>query len=349
MLRARPLLAPFVSLFSLFALTTVTLSAHADPIVLKIATQAPDGTPWATLLTDYKSAVESASKGRIKVVTFLGGKKGDENETVRMAGNGGLQAVAASTGALASLVPELNMLEIPFTFKSFGEADYVLDEVLTAPMEKLFRDRGLVLGFWSENGFRHFGSNFEIKTPADLKSQKVRSQESAVHTWMWGVFGAAFQAIPTTEVLTALTNHNVDGFDQTLLFAIAAKWHKTVKYVTMSGHIYQPAAVAFNKAWFDALEPDLQKILIDAGRAVRPDQKTSLQESGREQIRALNKDLIKLLKKDGVTVNKLDDAGRKAFESAIAAELPAFMKGQPESSKKIRALIEAGLKTFRSK
>lgn len=337
MLRARLLLAP---MFLVAAFVGGMSTAQAgDKYILKIATQAPDGTPWAQLLQDYKAAVETASKGRITVSVWLGGQKGDENETVRNTGTGSLQGVAASTGAIATLVPELNMLEIPFTFKSFGEADYVLDQVLTKPMEKLFRDRGLVLGFWSENGFRQFGTNFPVDKPEDLVGKKVRSQESKVHTWMWETFGAAFQAIPTTEVLTALTNHNVDGFDQTLLFALAAKWHKTVKYITTSAHVYQPAAVTFNKAWFDNLPADLQQILLDEGH--------KLVAGGREAIRGMNKDLLRLAKKDGCTVNKLSDEGRKAFEAKIKAALPAFLAAQTPSSKEIRALIEKGLASFR--
>ena len=137
--------------------------ANAETYTLKIATVAPNDTPWATLLSLYKRNVETASGGRIKVKTYLGGNMGDENATVRMTARGRLQGVGASTGAVASLVPELNALEVPFMFRSGKEADYVLDKFLLAPMEKLFRKRGLVLCFWSENGFRHFGSRFAIK------------------------------------------------------------------------------------------------------------------------------------------------------------------------------------------
>src|SRR5688572_18561218 len=78
-------------------------SAAADqPYELKIATVAPDKTPWADLLKDYKKNVEAASGGKVKVRIFLGGTMGDENETVRMTARGELQGCGASTGAVAS-------------------------------------------------------------------------------------------------------------------------------------------------------------------------------------------------------------------------------------------------------
>jgi len=331
-----------VSLFCLAGALGVTAARAEDTKVytLKIATQAPDGTPWAQLMTDYKAAVETASKGRIKIIVFLGGKAGDENATVTKASKGHLQGVAASTGAIASIVPELNAVELPFLFNSFGEADYVLDKVLTAPMSDLFKKRGLVFGFWSENGFRHFGSNFgPIKLPKDLEGKKMRSQESKVHQWMWEGLKAAFQAIPTTEVLTALGTGAVEGFDQTMLFSLAAKWHKTVKDMTLSAHIYQPAAVAFNKAWFDDLPADLQQILLDEGKKITA--------PGRDLIRGMNKDLIKLIERDGVKLHKLSKEERQAFVDATKGVYATFRAKESDDAKRILTLIEDGLKAFR--
>jgi TRAP-type C4-dicarboxylate transport system substrate-binding protein len=334
----------FALLFGALAmLATVASPAHAEKThTLKIATVAPEGTPWAELLKLYKKRVEKASGKRIKVKVYLGGTLGDEIATVRKVKSGHIQGVGASTGALAALVPELNVVEIPFMFRGFGEADYILDEVLLEPMEKLFRDRGLVLGFWSENGFRHFGSSWgAIEEPDDLKGKKMRSQESFVHLEMWKAYDAAPQAIPTTEVLTALQTGSVDGFDQGLLFAIAASWHKSVKHVTLSAHIYQPAAIAFNKDWFDGLPEDLQRILIDEGRGIVKD--------GRKLIRALNGDLIDILKSEDIKVHKLGKAKRAEFEKKSAGVRKAFRKQQSKSAVKILDLLEDGLKKYRKK
>lgn len=329
-----------LSLLCTFVSGSALAAPETDKIVLKIGTMAPAGTPWSALMDKFKKRVELQSGGRIEVKVYLGGKAGDEIEMVKKTGRGHLQAVASSTGALASLVPELHSVEIPFLFRSFGEADYILDQVLTTPMQKHFRDRGLVFGFWSENGFRHFGTNFgPVKSPADLAGKKMRSQENPVHLEMWRVYQAAAQAIPTTEVLTALQTGAVDGFDQGLLFAIAANWHKTVKYVTLSAHIYQPAAVVYNKDWYDALPPELQKVLSEEGRA--------LTDTGRQLIRKMNPDLIGLVEKQGIQVVKLDAAQRTAFENASLPVRDWFRKSQGASSVAILKAIEDGLKSFR--
>lgn len=336
------------SLLASLVLGSLTLAASfasdearaEEKYVLKLGTMAPTGTPWSEMMTLFKKRVEEKSGKRIEVKVYLGGKAGDENEMVKKTSRGHLQGVAASSGALASLVPEMHAVELPFLFRSFGEADFILDTVLTEPMKKHFRDRGLVFGFWSENGFRHFGSNFgPVKAPSDLAGKKVRSQESPVHLQMWSTYKAAAQAIPTTEVLTALQTGAVDGFDQGLLFAIAANWHKSVKYITLSAHIYQPAALAYNKEWYDKLPADLQKVLEDEAKA--------LTDTGRKLIRKINPDLIKLVEKDGIQVVKLDNAQRAAFEAASMPVRSWFRSSQPKTSVAILDAIENGLKGFR--
>ena len=329
----------------LLALVGLALAATPaladDPVVLKIATVAPPKTPWAALLTEYKTNVEKASAGKIKVKVFLGGTLGDENATVRMTSRGQIQGVGGSTGSLATLVPELDAIEIPFLFRNANEADYVLDNHLLGPMEERFKAHGLVLAFWSENGFRHFGANWgAVLSPKDLANKKVRSQENYSHIEMWKALSAAAQAIPTTEVTTALKTGAVEGFDQALLFMIAAGWHSQIKHLTLSAHIYQPAAIAFNKDWFDKLPADLQKILIDEGRAIV--------KKGREAIRKMNPKLVEIVKKAKVEIHTLSADQRAEFEKATASVRETVRKRDTETGK-IVDLIEKGLVEARAK
>ncbi len=309
---------------------------QAQEFVMKIATVAPDDTPWSELLKRYQAAVEKKSGGRINVKLFLGGTLGDENETVIKCKRGQVQAVAASTGAAASQAPELNVLELPYLFRDGDEADFIIDTVLTAPLEKAMRQYGLVLAFWSENGFRQFGTNDGfVSSPDQLKGKKMRSQESLVHLEMWKAFGASPVPIPTTEVLTALQTHTVDGFDQSALFTIAAGWHKTVKYFTVSDHMYQPAVVSFNAEWFDKLPADLQKLLLDEGR--------SLQDKGRKAVRSIMPDLLAGIKASGVQIKELSVAEKATFEKSALSVRKVFRKQQGPKAAKLLDSVEKAL------
>jgi tripartite ATP-independent transporter DctP family solute receptor len=313
---------------------------QAADFTMTVATVAPADSPWSALLTLFKESVEKKTGGKVKVKLMLGGALGDENETVTKCSRGQIQAVAASTGALGSKVPELNVVELPFLFRSTEEADQVIDKILTPEFDKIFKERGLVLGLWSENGYRNFGtSDKPIRSPSDLKGKKMRSQESQVHMMMYKAFGAAAVPIPATEVPQALATKNVDGFDQALLYTIAAGWQQSIKYVTMSEHIYQPAAIAFNLAWFNKLPADAQKILIEEGRA--------LQVKGRKAVRKINPDLKEILKGEKITVVELTAEEKKVFEEKSKPVYEEFRKSFGPKASKLLDMIQAELKKIR--
>lgn len=328
------------SLLLSVGLLLTAVPAFADPFVAKLATVAPDNTPWAELLKRYRKNIEEKSGKRLQLKIYFNGQLGDENETVLKAKRGQIQAVAASTGALASQVPEVSVVELPYLFRSYAEADKVIDGVIAPAMEKIFRDAGLVTGFWSENGFRHFGTRDKfVKAPGDLKGKKMRSQENFVHLETWKALGAAPVPVPTTEVLQALQHGTVDGFDQALLYAIATSWVSSIKYFTLSSHIYQPAIIAYNRDWYDKLPPDLQQVLVDEGKAI--------QDYGRGKIRKIAPKLLELVKAQNVEVYELTAAERAVFEKQTASVRAVFRKKAKPGAVALLNDVEAKLKQIR--
>lgn len=312
----------------------------AATYTVKIASVAPEGTPWASGVTEFKKQIEASSAGRVAVRPFLGGVLGDENETVQACQRGQIQGVGASTGAIASIVPELNVLELPFLFKSEAEADYVLDTTILATVEKSFRDRGLVLGFWSENGYRSFGTRYgAVHSPADLKGHKIRSQESPVHLEMYKQLGASPVPIPTTEVLTSLQTGVIDGYDNTVLFATAAQWTSATKYYSLTNHIYQPAAIIFNKAFYDGLPADLQAQMLAPRKG--------LMQKMRSEIRAMQPFLLENLAAMRITVYKPTAAERATFEAPAKAARDAYMARASAGEKALYAQIQTGIAAYR--
>lgn len=338
-----------IPLFAALLLLVLPAKAQQAAHVLKIASVAPDGSPWAEGLKEFEVQAEKLAGGKLDVRLFIGGVLGDENETVLQTQRGQIQGVGASTGALASLVPDLSVLELPFLFNNAAEADHVLDNVIFKSADAAFKSKGLVLGFWSENGFRCFGSSFgAIKTPADMKGRKMRSQENPVHIEMYKAFGATPVPIPTTEVLTSLQTGVVEGYDNTPLFAFAAQWTSGTKYFSVTRHMYQPAAIVYNKAWFDGLPADVQNALLSA-RVAQPDQKVSLMQKLRNEIRAMDPILVENLKSMKIQVYVPTSADLAAFQAPAKTARDSYMSSKATSGEKaMYSLITSGLTAYRS-
>lgn len=302
--------------FLLLAAAATLLGLNATPaaagdaeFTMKLATVAPDNTPWSDLLKRYRKAVKKSSGGRVKVKVYLGGLKGDEQSIVRQVFKGELTGGGVSTGAMSAIVPELDIFELPFLFETFKDADRIIDGAARAHVEKILEAKGMKLLMFSENGYRSFGTKGGfIKSPADLKAKKMRSQESQVHVETYRALGASPVTISVGEVMSALQTGVVDGFDNTPLFTQAVSWHQAIDHYTVSRHIYQPAVVAVNKKWFDALPADIQQAVLEPAK--------KLEKKGRAAVRALDPLLIKNFEKQGVKVYELTEAERDAFRKA---------------------------------
>ncbi|RME54444.1 MAG: TRAP transporter substrate-binding protein, partial [Deltaproteobacteria bacterium] len=215
---------------------------------IKFGTVAPPDTPWAIQLNDIKERVERESKGKIRFKLYLGGQLGGEIEMVQQVRRGRIQGGGFSTGAIADIVPELSILELPYLFRDEAEADRILDEIAFEPLSEKLAEKGFYLAYWGENGWRSFGTKTRpIRKPEDLAGMKMRVQENPVHIEMYKALGATGIPLPVVEVIGALQTGLVDGFDNTPLFSVASEWIYKVKYYTLTRHIYQPAAIIFNK------------------------------------------------------------------------------------------------------
>jgi TRAP-type C4-dicarboxylate transport system substrate-binding protein len=304
--------------------TEPNVPVHAQEAVqLRIATVAPEGTPWEKQLRNLKTHIETASAGRIKVRMFMGGSLGGEKALVRRVSQGTLECFAGSTAALGSVVPELNVIESPYLFETAAQADTALDGPGLPLVRTALHEHGFQFGLWAENGFRSwFTVERQIRTPADMAGLRMRSQESSVHLATYRAYGATPVPIDVTNVLTSLQTGAVDGFDNTPLFAFATSWYQAAHHLTLSQHSYQPGIVVYSQTWYDALPADLRAVLDGIPAEITTD--------GRTQVRRMDPILVANLRRAGLEVYEPTAAERAVFarlgppvQEAAAAEAGA--------------------------
>ncbi len=319
----------------------ISFSAFAN-ISIKFGTIAPAGTPWADSLEQIKNRVAQESGNKIKIKTFLGGQLGGELEIMQKIRRGNIEGGGLTCAAMASIVPELDILEVPYLFDSSDEADFILDNYLLAPFTKLLEAKGFVLVTWAENGWRSIGHKSKlIKSPSDLKAVKIRSQESKVHLGFWNKLQASPVAIAIPEVLPALQTGVVEAFDNTPLFTLAAEWQTAIKFYSVTNHIYQPGAVIYSKKFWDKLSANDKKILMGPGNGQAKEFRVS--------VRKLGESLLDVLKESGVTTYNLSPSEKEAFKKASAGLAEQAVKDIGGESSRIYALIQEGKKAFKAK
>jgi len=308
------------------------LTAGSAKHVAKVGSVAPEGTPWAVWLADYKKRTEKEAAGDLKMKLFLGGKLGGEKEMIEDARRGGsVNLLGVSVGAMAAkFVPELNALELPYIFESSEEVDYVL-AAISKDVEKRLDKAGFKLIMWSENGWHGYAANKCLNAPADMKGLKMRSQESKVHMDTYQSFGASPVEMPVPEVLSALQTGVVDGYSNTPLFAFATGWYAATSHFSYTQHIYQPALLVASKKWFDSLPKDLQTNLS----------KKEGQAEGLAQIRALTNPLLENFGAAGKTVCRISDAQKNVFVKAAKPAWDKFAKRSKANKRMLNKILKA--------
>ena len=230
------------------------------------------------------------------------------------------------------LAPVINLLDIPFLFRDTAHAHKVLDGKVGDELLKALEPLGLKgLAYW-ENGWRDVtNSKGPIKTPADLKGLKIRTNNSAMNIAAFKIFGANPIPMPFAEVYTALETRTIDAQEHPINVVWSAKFYEVQKYLTLTHHAYSPLILVMNKKKFDALTPELQQTLVSAAK-----------EAGNYQRQLVAEDQQKILagmQADGVEI--ITDPDREAFRNALGDQVrDMYLKDNPESARLLTAIDE---------
>src|SRR3954463_15106789 len=127
----------------LLALLSPSGANGADPIMLRFATLAPDGTAWARELKAAARDVEIQTHGQTRMKWYFGGIAGDENVVPGRIRRGQLEGEAAGVSCV-TMAPSLKVLRVVGMFRRREEAHAIIAR-LRPQLEAEFRAAGYVL------------------------------------------------------------------------------------------------------------------------------------------------------------------------------------------------------------
>lgn len=270
----------------------------------------------------FKNIVESKTGGEIEIQIYPDRQLGGDVDTVRGADTGMIEIVMCSDGGLASFVPEVQAIGLPYLFSSEDVAWRVLDgpmgDKIKAAVEKKLKV--YVLGI-AQNGFRSFTNNTRvIKNPADLKGLKIRTMQIKSHMEIVKSLGAIPVPLSGDEEYTALQQGVIDGEENAPWWVDTAKFYEVVKNMTMDKHVYGVHFYIISKKFVDSLTPSQRSVIFEAGRRAATTQ-TGLNE-------ARNAIAIDKLKKEGMKLYFPSQEEITLFKKATIQPVGSFVKGQ---------------------
>ncbi len=203
--------------------------------------------------------------GRITVQQFPDGTLGADVELLKGVQLGSIDLAIATGLGLASVLPDVGVLNIPFLFRDIAHAHATLDGPVGESFRKRFAAKDLIMLGWAESGLRHLtNSKHAIATPDDLKGLKVRVPQSDVLLKGFQALGAEAAPLPLPQLFEALRAGKFDGQENPIATIRAAKFDQVQKFLTLSAHAYDPAVFLMAPDAFDELTAE------DKTRSSRP-------------------------------------------------------------------------------
>lgn len=295
-------------------------AASGDTVHLRASQPVAPTHPYHLGLVKFAELIDERTEGKVKIDIFHSGQLGNERDNIEGLQMGTLDIAVSSTGPMGTFVKDFQMLDLPFLFQDYAEADKVLDgEVGEALLAKL-SDLGIVgAAFW-ENGFREITTSDSwgpIQKLEDLKGLKIRTQENEVHMKSFSALGADPTPMAFSEVFTSLQTGVLDAQENPVPIIYNNKLYEVQKNLSMTNHFYSPALIMFSKASFDKLDADTQKIFMDTAKEV------AIYE--RDLNRTQEKDQMQELKDAGMNIVEVDTAPfRAAVQSVYDEYQPHF-------------------------
>ena len=299
------------------------------PLVLDMILGDPESSEMGVLGNDFKKFVEKASNNTVQVKLAYGGGLGeDEAFQFHRVQTGKLDMALGGIGNLVPMVKPLGVLTLPYLF-------FTLDDVVRGttgkPAELLnsyAEKAGLRILAWTYCGFRYISnSKHPITSLEDMRGLRFRVPQSIVMIETYRAFGGLPSTIAWNMTYNALKHDLVDGqcYDYSGFRAMKFK-DAGQKYITEIHYLYNLQPLVISERIFKSLSPEVQKILVDAGRHAQEQSFQYQKECSEEAKQERHKEGVKSTTREKVWPRVAESmGGRESINAYLkACDLPLW-------------------------
>jgi len=216
----------------------------------------------------YAAALEKDSGGRIKPQIFPASQLGSIPRQIEGTQFGSIQCALIPPEFFVGVDDRFEVMAAPGLVDSLAHGQRIAND---PEVRKLMLGLGANKGLHGVAMYMNSPSSIIAKAPlrhlADFKGKKIRVLASPFQMGPIARLGATPVAMTLADVVPALQQGAVDGAVGGIVVWTQMHFADAAKYVTETG---QPAVfvmVEINKAWYESLPADLQKLVDDDAAA----------------------------------------------------------------------------------
>ena len=285
--------------------------ATAEPILIKIAhtdSSSRSTNTWAEWLGEY---LEEQAPGHFKVEVYSDGALGDTTDVIAGLGLGTVEMVFDLVSCFTQVAGDNSAcIDLPYLYPTFEDWEKgMLENGGLELFNEYIADSDFYCIDLYYNGIREIISRNKIyHNTADFKGQKVRIAQNDLNVEIWNAMGANPTPMAWSEVVTSLSQGQIDALDHSLGVFNDFNLHEVAPYVTLTNHCSSPFPIIVSKTWIEALP--------EADRAILEEGVHKMAAGQREEERAKEAEYIARFESEGAEVYELTDEEVAAFKEA---------------------------------
>lgn len=213
---------------------------------------------------------------------------------------GSFQMGYMASGYLTAKVPELGVLDIPFSVSDRHSAYKALDGDVGAMLDEAVRAQSgyRVMGFW-DNGFRHLTNRHHpIMTPADCAGMIVRTLDNAIYVETMAAMGFEPLVTDVRDLKDAVVTGRVDAQENPMTNAVLFDLHLHHPHISLTGHFFGVMLFVCNADWFDKLPPSMQAAVQVAANAATAHQRQLAEDQDTQAMAVLKDAGVQIIEPD---------------------------------------------------
>jgi tripartite ATP-independent transporter DctP family solute receptor len=233
--------------------------------VFKASDVQPPGYPTVAATENLGKKLSAATNGRLSIQMYPSMQLGGEKETIEQTQIGAIQMLRVSVGSMGPIVDDINVVNMPFLFKSTAHAEKMMD----GPIGQELLDKitaspnaNLVALCWMDSGARSlYNSKHPIKSIEDVKGLKFRVIGNPIFVDMMNALGGNGVSMGYDQVFSALQTGVIDGAENNLPSYVFSNHYTAAKYLCLTEHLVIPEVLVFSKRTWNTLSADDQNLI----------------------------------------------------------------------------------------
>ena len=215
----------------------------------------------------FTERVNERSDGRLTVNFIQGEQLGSDIDVIQQMMQGSVDLYGDVLDWYANWVQDFNILNWGFTFRDNDHMQAFLDSMIYQELtEELRTEHGLRILAAAPTQPRVLFAKRPIESPDELAGLKMRVPEIRTYLLLWQTLGTQPSRVVWGEIFLGLSTGTIEAAEGPVSAAFANKMHEPAPYVMRTDHLVSTHHITMNDATFQALDPDLQEIVVEAAQ-----------------------------------------------------------------------------------